>query len=325
MVGFHIYRKTKESGKYSPIDKIVLLNSILHYKRLFGEIHLICNTEYAMELSESGLLELYDSVNVNLSSLYDAMDLPKHYWSAFKIFALSNICYKPTDFGLEMDSDICVLDTDLYFRSTDSLIIRDRIKFPGITLFHKELIDISANNDKSAYPNIDSWLEFLSEFNLDPQTSPHNCAIIKLNLDYHRSAVLLWWNMALNFIHRNMELKSYDINAHTIFIEQRLFPCILKNQGIQLNTYLDKDFITGIEVDINSPTGEEWSPRPGENPISDMISKSVVHIWGVKQLYHQPIVGNSVIYGSIKDLMTLHNYQRRYAGLIKDCLTLIQL
>ena len=124
-----------------------------------------------------------------------------------------------------------------------------------------------------------------------------------------------------------MEIKSYDVNAHTIFIEQRLLPCILNHQCIQLNTYLNKSFITGVSIkfNINSTIGDEWSPRPGENVISDMISKSVVHIWGLKQLYNEPIIGNSIIYGSIKDLMTLHNYQRRYAGLIKDCLTLIQL
>lgn len=99
MTGYHVFYQSTNTDKWEPINHLVLLASIIFWKKNFGKIKLICNKPYLESIAKYGLDKLYDDINVSLFDNIPYFEYLSKYWSFCKIFAANYISDSEESFG----------------------------------------------------------------------------------------------------------------------------------------------------------------------------------------------------------------------------------
>lgn len=275
LTGYHIYYKFKESDKYEPINHLILLCSILKWKKHFGKINLLCNSEFLIEIKKYNIDILYDNINTDILDNINFKDKINTFWSYPKIYGIYNI-------NKLINEPFCVIDTDLWIDNPQPFYLDYDINF-----YHGELFSLT--NKNNPYPDPKNWFN-KENFNLE--TLPHNCAIIFFNKNY-KDIINIWFNYVSEIIENNIVYNCENKQVNAIFIEQRLLPILLNKYNITYQDILPNKYLTfnnGLLLN-----GNEWFPPLRFNDENTKLIESIRHIWGAKKLYNDEFVRNIVL------------------------------
>ena len=204
------------------VDDFELLTTILSsllWKRYNGPIKLYTDSIGYDYYDKLGLLNLWDSVDVDtLNRIPESID-PEIFWAAAKLFAIRN-----------EKGPVVMMDTDLLVWKT-----LDELKKEKIVAFHRESL------------NIDCYIpyEFLKKregYQIDSQfdwsVSPCNTALTYFNDDTFKN---FYTETAIDFMTDNKE-RPMEMISQMVFAEQRLFSMCAEKLGLHPHTFLPFEY-----------------------------------------------------------------------------------
>ena len=306
MTGYHIYYQSNEEGQYEEINHLILLSSIVNWKKNYGPIKLFCNRKYLESISKYGIDKEYDSINTNVIETVPYKEDMKRYWSFCKIYLAKIIS--------QTESSFCILDTDLWIQAPNLLQSRSDC---DLLFYHKEAFDLSY--EQNPYPLPENWVTENDLNTFDWSVDPCNCAIIVFNKNCNE-LISIWYDKVCEIIERTKNNDTMpNANADTIFIEQRLLPVLaakmqVKHDVILPNIYLT--FISALEA-----SGQEWEPQLGHDEKSSLVSSNIKHIWGAKKYYQVDWIRNLVLKTTLSSLPEQYVYM--YPDLFQICTSYI--
>lgn len=300
MTGYHIYYQTGEEGEFEQINHLVLLSSIINWKKNYGPIKLYCNKKYLECISKYGIDKEYDFIDTDFLETVPYKDLMSRYWSFCKIYLAKHLS--------EIETSFCILDTDLWIQKPGLLDLDKDVLF-----YHREAYDLDFKNNP--YPEAFNWVTELDLEKYDWNTSPCNCAILCFNKNF-KELIDNWYTMTLEIIDRTKENEPLpNPNADTIFIEQRLLPTLAAFMKVNYGLVLTNIYLTFTKFE--DADGREWAPKLGHDAWSQCVVENIKHIWGAKRHYDMDWIRDLVITVTLNSIPG--SYQRLYPELYLDC------
>jgi hypothetical protein len=301
MTGYHIYYQTSEDGEYEQINYLVQLASILNWKKNYGPIKLFCNQKYLESISKYGIDKEYDFIDTEYLESVPYKDSMSTFWSFCKIYVAKKI--------VEMESEFCILDTDLWIQVPDLLSQEHDLVF-----YHKEAYDM--NYELNPYPEPSNWLTDSELEEYDWNVDPANCAIMYFR-NRSKELVDVWYDTALKIVERHHDNDS-EINTRcgTIFIEQRLLPTLAKKLDMSITVISPCTYLTWIPTTLAD--GREWRPLLTYSDYSLHIAANIKHVWGAKRYYNVEWIREMIIDVAMYAINLVHNQERKYFKLYNE-------
>ena len=278
MNGYHIYYQTKDDDKYSQINYLAQLSSILNWKEHYGQIKLYCNKRFLDSISKYGLDKEYDFIDTEFLETIPFKESQNIFWSFAKLYVANEI--------VKTDTEFCILDTDIWIQEPGLIDTGSDLSF-----YHREAFDI--NYKLNPYPDPATWMDKKELSEYDWNIYPMNCAIIYFK---NRSKELIntWYSLALKIVSDNQNnMSEENLRAGTIFIEQRLLPVIATKLGLSIGYISPNIYLTWVSY--TKSDGREWRPQIGHNEHSLNIAVNIKHVWGAKNYYDIECVRNLII------------------------------
>jgi len=300
MTGYHIYYQFNEDGRFEEINHLILLSSIVNWKKNYGPIKLFCNKKYLESISKFGIDKEYDFIDTEFIETVPYKEHIKRYWSFCKIYLAKHISNQEDSF--------CILDTDLWIQAPNLLQTNNDLLF-----YHKEAFELSY--PQNPYPLPENWIakENLNQYNWN--VSPCNCAIIVFNKNCN-DLINTWYDEVCSIIETTKNHNTFpNINADTIFIEQRMLPVLADKLNVKFDIVLPNTYLTFIPAE--AANGREWEPQLGHNELSSFISSNIKHIWGAKKYYEVEWIRNLILRVTVNSI-PIH-YQSAYSNLFQIC------
>ena len=301
MTGYHTYHQKRDDKEFAEIDYLTQLNSILYWKKYYGEINLYCNQKFLQSIKKYGLDKEYKEINTQVLDNYPYEEYTERYWSFNKIYVAADIAKKEEAF--------CLIDTDLWV-SKPNMFRKD----VDVLFYHQEAVN--SHFDNTVYPEVSNWLEedILSQF--DWSIAPRNSAIVVFNSNF-KELVQVWKDMSSIIIKNNFDKKFTFINkdAHTIFIEQRLIGPLAKALGVSIAEILPNTY---------SSIDPQWSPDLGHTLQSGYVATNIKHVWGVKHRYAELEIRKLVLELTLSAIKQVIGDRIEYNPLIMQCENYLQ-
>lgn len=305
MTGYHIYYQFGEDSEFEEINHLVLLSSIVNWKKNYGPIKLFCNKKYLESISKYGIDKEYDFIDTELIETVPYKEHIKRYWSFCKIHLAKHIS--------KQESSFCILDTDLWIQAPRLLLSDNRNGNCDLLFYHTEAFDLSY--EQNPYPLPENWITESELNDFDWSLPPCNCAIIAFKKNCN-SLINAWYDKACEIIERTKDNDSLpNVNADTIFIEQRLLPVLAAKMKIKYDVILPNTYLTFVSTAESN--GQEWEPRLGHNEKSIRVSTYIKHIWGAKKFYSESWIRNLILQVTINSIP--EKYQKMYPELFLKC------
>lgn len=304
MTGYHIYYQSNDEGQYEEINHLILLSSIVNWKKNYGPIKLFCNKKYLESISKFGIDKEYDAIDTELIETVPYKEYMKRYWSFCKIHLAKHISNREDSF--------CILDTDLWIQAPNLLQSDCDLLF-----YHREAFNLSY--EQNPYPLPENWIAKNDLNNFDWSIMPCNCAIIAFNKNC-KDLINAWYNKSCEIIENTKDNDFLpNANADTIFIEQRLLPVLADKMQVKFDVLLPNIYLTFVPG--NDASGKEWEPRLGHNEKSTFISANIKHIWGAKKYYAADWIRNLILKVTLSSIP--EEYMFMYPELFETCISYI--
>jgi hypothetical protein len=287
MTGYHVYFKNKDVDEYNEIDLLTNLISCLSWKKYYGPIKLFCNQEFLDYIKEYNLDQIYDEINIDISSIIPYKEYLDKYWSFNKIHVAKFIS--------QTEDRFVILDNDFYISNYHQF--NWDLNFLG---YHFEAYNINSSDNVYLDPKI-----FLDEENynkLNWGMPPINCAFMYLN---SKNLIDTWYNWVLGIIETNKDKPKNNFSSDTIFIEQRLLPTLCDALGLTYETILPNYYLQYIPF---NEEGHEWFPLIDSHPKYRELFNNFRHIWGMKKFYSNEKWRKKITNIQLEDLKIYHNY-----------------
>lgn len=306
MIGCHVYHLSVDNQaaidrveQFDAINHLVMLNSILYWKKYYGEIRLYCNKLALPYLDRYDLLKYYDAIDTTTVSSTNRM-----FWSYCKIQLAKQLAHELAEF--------CIFDNDLWFRRPGLLN-----SLSDITLYHDEAYDISRADchyqDPAKYVS-SPWLE-----QLDWSVPPRNSAIMHFKGNKN-NIIDTWYNIATEVVQKfNYDLTPWESQIGTMFIEQRLLSTLAAYYDVLVDTLLPCTY----QTDSAASDGSEWVPRIDHNAVSRYIAANIKHIWGAKRKYNDIFVRRLVFDVAMASAVEITDVAKEHPALVVDGLRAI--
>lgn len=311
MKGYHVYTQSEEGKYYDPIDDLVLLLSIISWKKYFGPIHLYCNQKYLDRISKWGLHLEYSNIDTN--ELENNIPFKKYL---NEYFAFSKIYI--TKLLAEKNEPFTMVDTDLWINSPFSI--------PDVDMLFNHDEVVTSHEDH--YPNGYIYPKyFLNEDDDDLNMFNHVSNPINASINFYisnfQNPINDWYNFVIKVINRNKNIKNeIGKNAKMLFIEQQAFPKFLEKYNINFDFILHSSYITHGDGLVGD--GREWEPNIYSNSQFAYEANLVKHIWGLKRCYDNPYVREAIIELIINSLQSYSpKIHKKYNPLIETVKNLI--
>lgn len=306
MIGCHIYHLAVDNQaaldrveKFDAINHLVALNSILYWKKYYGELRLYCNEAALPYLNKYDLLKYYDKIDTTVVSSTNRM-----FWSYCKLQLAKHLAHELPEF--------CIFDNDLWFRQPNMLN-----SFSDITLYHDEAYDTTRADchypDPAKYVGA-PWLE-----QLDWTVPPRNSAIMHFKGNKN-SIIDTWYEVGTQVVQKfNYALTPWEAQIGTMFVEQRLLSTLAAFYGVSVDTLLPCTY----QTDSAATDGSEWEPRIDHNAASRYIASNIKHIWGAKRKYNDPFVRGLVFDVAMASALEITDVTKEHPALVTDGLRAI--
>jgi hypothetical protein len=309
MKGYHVYTQSEESKYYDPIDDIVLLLSIISWKKYFGPIHLYCNQKYLDRISKWGLHLEYSNIDTN--ELENNIPFKKYL---NEYFAFSKIYI--TKLLSEKNEPFTIVDTDLWINSPFSI--------PNVDMLfnHDEIV----TSHEDHYPNGYIYPKyFLNEDDDDLNMFNHVSNPINASINFYisnfQNPINDWYDFVIKVINRNKDIKNeIGRNAKMLFIEQQAFPKFLEKHNTNFDFILHSSYLANSYSGL-SGDGKEWQPSITLRPTEAGLIK---HIWGLKHYYNNQYIRKVIIELILNSLQSYPpEIHKKYNSLISTVKNLI--
>lgn len=306
MIGCHIYHLAQDNQaaldrveKFDVLNHLANLNSILYWKKHYGELRLYCNEAALAYINKYDLLKYYDKIDTTVVSSTNRM-----FWSYCKLQLAKHLAHELSEF--------CIFDNDLWFRQPNMLNT-----LSDITLYHDEAYD--TRRAECHYPDPakyvgSPWLE-----QLDWTVPPRNSAIMHFKGNKN-SIIDTWYEIATQVIQKfNYDLTPWESQIGTMFIEQRLLSTLAAFYDVRVDTLLPCTYQTDNAV----LDGSEWVPRLDHSAASRYVAANIKHVWGLKKYYNNLNLRRIVFDAAMSSALQITDVVKEHPDLVTDALNAI--
>lgn len=262
MLGIHtVYTPPTRHGFTAIHDQLqfevfTMILSCLWWRKLHGPIKLYCDRPFFEHLTQLGLTELWDEIDIATLEQGFPEDVNHNVFWAWAKMWINSLQTEP----------FVSLDIDLFQNRPYDFSSHDFI------FSHRELVD--DGTDKFIfYPDFQQWPEFKAQ--LAGQTISNwaaNVAILAVNnIPVYQD----FYHIACQFVANNNYQPTGNIHpsAPMTFVEQRLLASVIESTGSSAKAMIDMDF----------QSGSGWL-----TDLTALQNPGITHLWGLKDLCRRP-------------------------------------